>query len=358
MRDLISDINTWQAEGKEIALATVVQIYGSAPRGLGAKLAVSEDSEISGSVSGGCIEGAVVREGLQVIQTGIPKLVKYGISNSEAMEVGLSCGGTIEVFIEKIPLESDIPFSPQNLFPRLLTEVYADQLCCTATIISGKNAGKKLLACKGQEILGDLEDEFLDETVRDLMEEACQKQETSRISLPHEEETAEIFLDVFTPRQKLIIIGAVHIAIPLIHFAKNLEYECFVIDARSAFATRERFPHADHLIVGWPSEELQKLKINETSAVVLLTHDEKMDIPSLVEAVQTPAGYIGILGSRKTHANRIKELKDYGTTEEQLARIHAPIGLDIGARGPHEIALSIMAEIIAVKHGKANLSHQ
>ena len=352
MRDILDDIKRWQLEGKGVALATVVKIYGSAPRGLGAKLAVSEDSEISGSVSGGCIEGAVVREGLQIIKTGIPKLVEYGISDSEAMEVGLSCGGIIQVFIEKIPLKENIPFSAENLFPYLLTEIEADHFTCTATIISGKNTGRKLLVCRNDKMYGDLEDEYLNEMVQDLLEDACKKQETSRITLPHEEEVVEIFLDVFTPRKKLVIIGAVHIAIPLIHFAKKLDYECIVIDARAAFATRERFPHTDQLIVGWPSEELQKIRINETTAIVLLTHDDKMDIPSLVEALRTPAHYIGILGSPKTHAKRIHELSEYGVTEEQLARVHAPIGLDIGARGPQEIALSIMAEIIAVKHGK------
>lgn len=226
-----------------------------------------------------------------------------------------------------------------------------EKLSALATVIRGPQLGKKLFIYPDKRTVGDLGFPELTKQVIDLAAEQFTKLESGRCIVTVEEQTNEVFIEVFAPLPKIFIIGAVHMAIPLVAYAKIVGFHTVVIDARASFANRDRFPHADELIVGWPSEVLEKIGIDESTCVVLLTHDDKFDNPALVVAIGSPALYIGVLGSKKTHANRLKELKDLGMTDEKLARIHAPVGLNLGARGPEEIALSIIAEIIAVKHG-------
>lgn len=342
MRDLLPTIENWRHEGKQVALATIVQAYGSGLRPLGAKMAVSSAGDIAGSVSGGCVEGAVVDEAQRVIKGGPPRRLEYGIANEAAWGIGLACGGQIQVFVE--PLSDEIC---TVLKPCL----EAGRPVALATVVAGPGVGRKLFIWPDGRTQGDLGSTGLNEQVVRYAAERLAIQEPGWATFDLTGGTAEVFVDVFPPLPRLIIVGAVHIAIPLVTMAKVLGFRTIVIDARSAFATRERFPHADELIVEWPSTAMEKLGLDEATYIAIMTHDDKLDIPALQAALASPARYVGILGSTQTHARRVQALKSLGLTDEQLARIHAPIGLRLGAICPEEIALSIMSEVVAVRHG-------
>ncbi len=226
-----------------------------------------------------------------------------------------------------------------------------EKLVALATVVAGPGLGSKLLIWPNGRTEGDLGSADLNRRVLRFSVELLADQRSDRASFDVAGEPVEVFIDVYPPPPKLIIVGAVHIAIPLVTFARELGFRTIVVDARSAFATPERFSHADELILKWPAKALEEMAIDEATYVVVLTHDEKLDNPALKIAVQSPARYIGALGSTKTHAKRIEKLKAQGVTEEQLSRIHAPIGLDLGAQRPEEVAVSIIAEIVAVSHG-------
>jgi xanthine dehydrogenase accessory factor len=235
-----------------------------------------------------------------------------------------------------------------DLYAALTTAIRAGQLVATATIIAGPGVGAKLLIRPEGATLGTLGTPALDETVQARARALLAVQRTERFSLAVHGEMIEVFVEIFAPPPKLIIVGAVHIAIPLVTFGKTLGFHTTVLDARSAFATPERFHHADQLLIGWPADVLPTLGVDEATYLVVLTHDEKIDNPALAYAVRSPARYIGALGSKKTHARRIAALRETGASDEQIARIHTPIGLEIGARRPEEIAVAIIAEIVKV----------
>lgn len=240
-----------------------------------------------------------------------------------------------------------------TLYEALRDSVAEARLVAAATVIRGAGLGGKLLLWPNGASMGSLGAPHLDETVRTRMMEQLATQQAERFTLPWAGETLEIFIEVHAPPPKLIIVGAVHMAIPLVTFGKALGFYTVVLDARSAFATPERFAHADRLLIQWPADALPTLGIDESTCVVVLTHDEKIDNPALAFAVRSPARYIGALGSKKTHARRVAALHELGVTDADIARIHAPIGLDIGARRPEEIAVSIIAQIVAVVNGAA-----
>ncbi len=220
-----------------------------------------------------------------------------------------------------------------------------------ATQLNGDDIGAKLLLRGDGSTMGTLGDTKLDAAVLEKAAPIMQSQKSERFEVPLADETVDIFVDVHAPPPRLIVVGAVHISIHLVTMAKALGFYTIVVDARSAFATPERFPHVDRLITQWPADALTELGIDESSMIVVLTHDEKLDNPALEVAIQSPAIYIGALGSKKTHAKRVDALKSLGATEEQIGRIHAPIGLNLGGRKPEEIAVSIIAEIVAVRNG-------
>jgi len=238
-----------------------------------------------------------------------------------------------------------------RIFETLAENIQQEKLVALATILSGPGLGSKLLIWPDGTSRGGLENDLVNRQVIQRARELFQTLNPERVSIDVGDETVEVFIELFPPPARLVIIGAVHIAIYLVSFAKILNLHTIVIDPRSAFATRERFPNVDELIVQWPDEALNALNINESTFIVTLSHDEKLDTPALEIALNSPARYIGALGSRRTHAKRVAALKASGLTDEQIARIHAPIGLNIGTRGAEEIALSIIAEIIAVDHG-------
>lgn len=338
MKEVIDDINRWQAENQPVALATVVQTWGSAPRKVGAKMALTPDGAISGSVSGGCVEGAVVEEGTAVLTTNHPKLLHFGVADETAWDVGLACGGTIEVFVE--PLDTAVTHFIHNL-------IQNDAAGAVITVIRGPGEllGRKLAVSRAGERLATLGDATLDAQAIAAEAKAVHPQ---RVQLTPE---IEVFIDTVRPAPTLIMVGGVHIAIALTSYAKTLGYRTLVIDPRRAFGSDERFPHVDQLIQAWPDKAFAEVKVTPETAVALLTHDPKIDDPALKIILKANPFYIGALGSTKTHAKRIERLRGYGFGDEEIGKIHGPIGLNIGAQTPEEIALSIMAEIVKARSG-------
>jgi len=347
MREVITEIETWLKEGKPVAVATNVKREGSSLRPLGAKMAMTTTQEIAGSVTGGCIEGVVYTEAQNVIKTGQPKLLHYGVTDDESpWEVGLSCGGSLDVFVES--LES--PFW-QQIYPELKACLEKSQMAAVATVISGPGLGQKLLLLPDGKLIGDLGSAALNAQTAEWLKKQAAVQETNWAVFDASGQQVEVFADVFAPTARMIVMGAVHIAIPLVALAKNLGFYTIVVDPRAAFATSERFPHVDELIREWPSDALEKLRPDEGTYIAVLSHDPKLDNPALKVALASPARYVGVLGTRKKIPQRVAALRELGVTDEQLGRLRAPIGLHLGAILPDEIALSILAEMITARHG-------
>ena len=246
-----------------------------------------------------------------------------------------------------------------ELYHAVAQAIRQDELCAVVTVLSGDEIGRKLLVRRERKVegsssavaaTGSLGHTALDQAALARAAEAMEARRTTRISLPVEGQEWDLLIDVHAPQERLVIVGAVHIAIPLVSFARELGLYTVVIDARPIFATQDRFGHVDELIRSWPDEALQEMKLNESSYVVTLTHDEKLDTPALICALDHPVGYIGALGSKRTHAKRVTALREAGVSDEQISRIHAPIGLDLGGRSPGEIALAIMAEIVQIRN--------
>jgi xanthine dehydrogenase accessory factor len=292
-------------------------------------MALTKDARISGSVSGGCVEAAVVEEGREVLACGQPKLLHFGIADETAWNVGLTCGGSIEIFVEKLD---------DSLYRAFSAAIEKRKALARATVIRGAHAGKSVLVGEGESVLSE---------VGSAARRALERGECEVVA---GEDGSEIFVDVELPPPTLVMIGGVHIAIALTAMAKALGYRTVVIDPRGVFGSDERFPHADELIREWSDEGLEAVGLDRSSAVATLTHDPKIDDPALMVALRSPAFFVGALGSQKTHEKRRKRLLDRGLTEEELSRLHAPVGLEIGSRSPEEIALSILAQIVAVRN--------
>jgi len=306
MREIAAELREWDAAGEEIALCTVVETWGSSPRPLGSKMAVTRSGKMAGSVSNGCIEGAVFEEAQRVIKSGRAKLCTFGVADDVAFEVGLACGGHIEVFVQPLG-----------------------------------DSHREALRALAVEREGSLR--------TDLNTGATAFEPGAAAARDPRREGDEFVEPVLTPAQ-MVIVGAIHIAIPLHRLAKVVGWRVIVVDARSQFATPERFPDADDVVVAWPDEGLAKLRLDGSTALVILTHDPKFDLPALRAALASEAGYIGAIGSRKTNANRFEKLREEGFTEDQIGRVHGPIGLDLGGRSAEETALAILAEVVAAGH--------
>jgi len=335
MKEVIEAIDSWLAAGEaDIALATVINTWGSAPRKVGGKMAFTAGGRlIAGSVSGGCVEGAVISAGDEVLATGRPQLLHFGVADETAWGVGLGCGGTIDVIVECLD---------RDIYAATRDPILANGSVTAVTVIGGPDGlvGRKL-AVSGDVVRGSI-DPQLDMTVVEL---AGQTRQAMRYSLPGE---VELFIDVMRPSPALIMVGGAHVAIALAQMARILGYRTIVVDPRRAFGSEARFPDVDQLIQAWPDKAFAEHSITHDSAVVTLSHDPKLDDPALRAALNSDAFYIGALGSRKTTAKRRERLVEMGFNDAQLARIHAPVGLEIGADSPEEIALAIMAQIVAV----------
>lgn len=350
MREIINEVGEWSEQGEPVAIATVIETWGSAPRAVGAKMALTPGHRIAGSVSGGCVEGAVFEAGVEALAAGRPQLLRFGVADETAFEsVGLACGGTIEVFVE--------PLTPalRAFWQRAFAE---DIPIATATVVRGPAdaLGRKVLVdAGGAAAAGDPAD-ALAQQLRAAAEDALRAGAPARVPLAgvgSESEPAEAFIDVVLPKPTLIIVGAVHIAITLTTLAKALGYRVIVVDPRGAFGNAERFPHADRLVAEHPRKAFETLAVTRSTAVVTLTHDAKFDDPALLHALASPAFYVGALGGRKTREARRARLAEAGLREAQIARLHAPIGIDIGTRTPEEIALATLAQIVAARNGAA-----
>jgi len=350
VKELLEDIARWRAAGRQVALARVVGTDGSGPRDPGAAMAVNEDSEVVGSVSGGCVEGAVLTEGLKVLERGIPRLVTYGIADDDAFAVGLTCGGTIHIFIDDFNDEVDLAISEV---------LQRDEPAVLATIVEGPGAGSKLLIRPEKEPIGTLGNADLDRVVtRDALGEL----EAGRTGTRHygvrgearREEGVKVFVESFALPPKMIIFGAIDFTAALARLGRVLGYHVTVCDARPVFATRKRFPMANEVVNEWPDRFLAVVgkELGPRDAVCVLTHDPKFDVPAIMSAVETKAGYIGVMGSRRTHDKRNERLKEAGLDDDGFARLWSPIGLDLGGRTPEETAVSICAEIIASRTGR------
>jgi xanthine dehydrogenase accessory factor len=319
----------WKAEGKGVAIATVVSTWGSAPRPTGSQIAINEDAGFIGSVSGGCIEGAVIHAGLDVLGGASPQVLEFGVSNAEAWEVGLACGGTIRIHVCALDEKRT------RLYQKLQTARDSNQ---SAVWISSLTQHTDQLVLDG------------DPNLTSDLEKAVKSATLSDKAGPFTSEDDELFINPFNPPLRMFIIGAVHIAQPLAHMASEAGYDITVIDPREAFASVERFP-GFVLSHEWPDEALEKLAPDLRSAIVTLSHDPKIDDPALTAALKTSCFYIGSLGSKKTHAARLERLEADGFTPSDLSRIHGPVGLSIGAKSPAEIAISILAEITDILRG-------
>ena len=318
MRELLSDLERWRSRGERVALARVVATRRSAPRPVGSKLAVSEGGELAGSVSGGCVENEVYEAARDVLRGGEPRLLTYGISDDQALSVGLPCGGEIDVWVD----EPD-----PALLEQLAGIVRTDERAVLLTDLDGSGSR---LAREGE---GPRADELI-------------RAGHSRVV---EVEGKRLFADVFGPPPRLFVYGAVDTAEALCAAAKMIGWRTIVADARAKFATRDRIPSADKLIVEWPEETLAGVQPDHATAIVVLTHDDRFDVPLLMAALETDAFYVGALGSRRNQERRRELLLDAGADEAALERVRGPAGLDIGAHTPAETAISILAEIMAVR---------
>ncbi|MBW4708586.1 XdhC family protein [Roseobacter sp. YSTF-M11] len=301
----------WHEAGRGAVLATVIETWGSAPRRVGAQLVISGDGEMQGSVSGGCVEGAVVLEATDALEKGEQRILEYGVSDSDAFAVGLACGGTIRVLVEPIGAVMPVEVLRRLMEARAAREPVAYE----ANLDSG---ARRLVS-----------DTYADRFAMD------------RSGF---EQDGAVFVGIHNPPLRLVVVGAVHIAQALVPMARIAGYDPFVVDPRAAFGSEARFP-GEKLVPDWPDEALEEIGVDSRTAVVLLTHDPKLDDPALHVALKSRAFYIGALGSKRTHAKRVDRLQQDGFDSADIARINGPVGLDIGAASPPEIAVAILAEM-------------
>ncbi|RYH02801.1 XdhC family protein [Salipiger sp. IMCC34102] len=303
----------WHADGRAVAVATVIETWGSAPRGVGSLMVIDGDGAMEGSVSGGCVEGAVIVEALEALEDGKPRLLEYGVSDDDAFAVGLACGGRIRVLVE--PVGGAMP---------------VEVLTALAARIAVKEAVAYVIDLDGPDRRAEGAEAFPDRF---------------RLDRSGVEEDGRTFVAIHTPPLRMIVVGAVHIAQALVPMARACGFDPILIDPRGVFGTAARFP-GETIREDWPDAALAELAPDSRTAVVTLTHDPKLDDPAIIATLGTPAFYLGCLGSTRTHAKRMDRLRAAGFGAEATRRIHAPVGLDLGGRAPAEIAVSIMAQIV------------
>jgi xanthine dehydrogenase accessory factor len=362
VRDILSRITKWWEAGETFGLATVVRTYRSAPRDPGAALAVSSsaDGEVVGSVSGGCVEGAVYELSLEVCQTGDAVLQTYGVSDDDAFAVGLTCGGILHIFVEPID---------RTRFPELgeiAAAVERGEPVAVATVIGGpgKIGARRVIwagaadapdawhaGASGTLGSGDRLDAAVDDDARGMLAQGLTGIRRYGARGERRGDELSVFVNSFAPPPRMLVFGAIDFAAAVARVGKFLGYHVTVCDARKIFATTSRFPDADEVVVEWPHRFLAGTEVDQRTIICVLTHDPKFDVPLLEVALRTPAGYIGAMGSRRTHEDRLARLREVGLTEQELDRLRSPIGLDLGARTPEETAVSIAAELIQLRWG-------
>ncbi|MEU9318369.1 XdhC/CoxI family protein [Streptomyces sp. NPDC048295] len=351
MLDIAEELNRWFEEGRDFAVATVVAVSGSAPRGPGAALAVDGDGTAIGSVSGGCVEGAVYELCVQALQDGRTVRERFGYDDEDAFAVGLTCGGVIEVLVT--PVRADAP-----VFRAGVSAADRGEPAALARVARGpaELLGRALLVHPDGSYEGSLDGR--PELARAAAEEALAMLDSGRTGTVEVAEDGSrcpggvtLFVESRVSPPRMIVFGAVDFATALVRAGKFLGYHVTVCDARPVFATRARFPEADELVVDWPHRYLRRTATDGRTVLCVLTHDAKFDVPLLETALRLPVAFVGAMGSRRTHEDRNRRLREVGVSSRELARLHSPIGLDLGARTPEETALSIAAEIVAARRG-------
>jgi xanthine dehydrogenase accessory factor len=364
VRDILSKVTKWWEAGETVGLATVVRTFRSAPRDPGAALAVSAEGEVTGSVSGGCVEGAVYELSLDVCETGHPVLQTYGVSDNDAFAVGLTCGGILDIFVEPIdqarfPELGEIASAVERGEPVAVATVIAGpgQIGARRVIWAGDATGENAAAdgwhvgSSGTLGSGDRLDQAVDDDARGMLAQGLTGIRRYGEHGERRGDELSVFVNSFAPPPRMLVFGAIDFAAAVARVGKFLGYHVTVCDARKVFATPARFPDADEVVVEWPHRFLAGTSVDARTVICVLTHDPKFDVPLLEVALRTPAGYIGAMGSRRTHEDRLDRLREVGLTEDELARLRSPIGLDLGARTPEETAVSIAAELIQLRWG-------
>ena len=357
MKELLETLDAWRADGAEgaapgIGRAVVVRTFGSAPRPEGAVLLRADDGRIAGSVSGGCVEGAAADEIERARRDGHARVIRYGISDEDAWDVGLACGGTIDVLIEPV-LAAAVEAGARDRGVAVATPLPADTPPATfGPAPPGDGAPPEpAIVVSRDGILGgsSLGSPAADAALVAAAGDALLRGTSRTVEI----EGRSIFVEAFPVRPRLVVVGAVEVARSLVRFARELGYETIVIDGRASFATPERFPpdQVDRLIVGWPDEVAEEIGLGPDDAVAVLTHDVKFDEPAIVEALRRGCRYVGAVGSRKTQGDRRERLREAGVGEADLAGLRGPVGLDLGGRNPAETALAIIAEVTAERYG-------
>ncbi|MFM9605722.1 XdhC family protein [Streptomyces turgidiscabies] len=359
MLDIADELNRWLEEGRDFAVATVVAVSGSAPRGPGAALAVDAGGAAIGSVSGGCVEGAVYDLCTQALADGEAVRERFGYSDEDAFAVGLTCGGVLDILVT--PVAADAP--GRKTFQTALSAAARGEAVALARVVQGPSEllGRVLAVRPDGSYEGDLGGHpALDRAVAGETRSLLNTGRTGTFDIAqdgsHCEPDLTLFVESSVPPPRMIVFGAIDFAAALVRMGKFLGYHVTVCDARPVFATRARFPEADDVVVDWPHRYLRRTGTDDRTVVCVLTHDAKFDVPLLESALRLPAAYVGAMGSRRTHEDRDRRLRETSLTEAELARLHSPIGLDLGARTPEETALSIAAEIVAARQGGTGLS--
>ncbi len=342
MKELLNQITEWQKSDKPFALARVIKTWGSAPRPTGSAMLISEEMEMAGSVSGGCVEGAVLKEAKGVLENRSGKKLHYGVSDDEAWSVGLSCGGKIQVYLQYFG--KDDKSTEDTCWQKLIDKLQANESCILVTLLSDGENQNTLLTPEGEAIGATLPEEVQNAAIQAFEDRT---HETVFV------DDKTYFINIFPRKSQILIIGSAHITTALVQLANMYDFEPIVIDPRAVFAKNTQFKdQPNQIIEKYPSEVLNDFKLDAYTFAVILSHDPKIDDDALRILLPSEVAYIGALGSRKTHAKRVARLQEAGFTEEQIARIEAPIGLDIGAVGAQEIALGIMGSIIKAKNGR------
>jgi xanthine dehydrogenase accessory factor len=355
MKELLDTLTTWQGEGADVGRAVVVRTFGSAPRPEGAVLLYAADGRIAGSVSGGCVEGAAAEEIERARATGHARVIRYGISDEQAWDVGLACGGTIDVLVEPVVPSAAVQAAVGSLGAgghgaAVITPLPEDSPPAAFGQHApgdGEPPAPQLVVHDDGRLEGSLGDAAQDAALIEQAQDALRRGLSRTVELGGR----SLFVEVFPVRPRLVVVGAVEVARSLVRLAKELGFETVVIDGRASFATPERFPDVDRLVVGWPDEVADEIGLGPNDAVAVLTHDVKFDEPAIVEALRRGCRYVGAVGSRKTQGDRRERLLAAGVPAEDLARLRGPVGLDLGGRAPSETALAILAEVVAQRYG-------
>jgi xanthine dehydrogenase accessory factor len=369
VRDILEPIAKWWDAGEAFGLATVVRTFSSAPREPGAAMAVSADGEAVGSVSGGCVEGAVYELCTEVIRSGQAVLQTYGVSDDDAFAVGLTCGGIIDIFVQPVTAETFTELG------EIAAAVRSDEPVAVATVIDGPGqvGARRVIwgppaapgpqegtgdgrapdarGSSGTLGSGDRLDQAVDDDARGMLAQGLTGVRRYGPDGERRRDELSVFVQSFAPPPRMLVFGAIDFAAAVARAGKFLGYRVTVCDARPVFATRRRFPDADEVVTDWPHRYLAGQNVDARTVICVLTHDPKFDVPLLEVALRTPAGYIGAMGSRRTHDDRLARLREAGLTEAELARLRSPIGLDLGARTPEETAVAIAAELIQLRWG-------